>query len=262
MDKILFSDIPPIDSHCHLYDEKFDNDREQIIFQSIQRLSGIVVVLENPETLLTKELYCHTKIKYTAGYHPYYAEKALKNNNIDSLKKMVIHKNISAIGEIGLDYYHCTVDKKIQQSAFEAQLQLASSLKLPVVIHSRNAEEDTYSILKCFSKINCNKIILHCYGGNIGKLPQFLDLGCYISFAGNITYPKTQELKECVKMTPLDRLLAETDAPYLAPQQVRGKRCIPEYVKFTLIEIAKIKGLNLDYIISHINTNAQKIFGF
>ncbi|MCX8065854.1 MAG: TatD family hydrolase [Candidatus Hydrogenedentes bacterium] len=262
MNEVSSSNIFPIDSHCHLYDEKFDKDREQIISQSFQSLSGIVIVIENPIILLENALYNHAQIRYTAGYHPYFAELAIKEESLKLLKDFAINNNISAIGEIGLDYYHCTVSKETQKIAFEAQLDLALSLKLPVVIHSRNAESDTYTILKDFSKLDTSKIVLHCYGGSVEKLSKFLELGCYISFAGNITYPKAQELRECVKLTPTDRLLVETDAPYLAPQQVRGKRCIPEYVKFTLIEVAKIKKLDIESITAQINVNTKKIFGF
>ncbi len=261
MDKLPNISIRPIDSHCHLFDEKFDEDREEIITQILQKLEGIVVILEEPDYLIRKALIKNPRIKYTAGYHPYFAEKAIIADNLRLIKQLSENKSISAIGEIGLDYYHCKVPKKIQQEAFETQLNLASLLDLPVVIHSRSAEKDTYEILKNFSKIKTYKTILHCYGGNMEYLPKFIDLGCYISFAGNITFPKANELRDCVRLTPLERILVETDAPYLAPQPVRGKRCIPEYVVFTILEMAKIKNVDVEEIVAHTNLNAKKIFG-
>ena len=248
-----------IDSHCHLFDEKFNSDRNEIILSSLEKLDGLVIIIEEPMNVNPQNLIKHKRIRYSVGFHPYYAEQA--NNDIKVLNEFLTEASVTAIGEIGLDYFHCKVDKEIQKKAFIKQIKFAYEKHLPIVVHCRNAEQDTYNILKQYGE-NLPSIVLHCYGGNVKMVESFLSIGCFISFAGNITFPKATELKESVTLVPLNSLLVETDAPYLAPQPVRGKRCIPEYIFFLAQAIAEIKKTNITDIIEATHKNTKDIFRF
>ncbi len=248
----------PIDSHCHLFDEKFNNDRNEIIQSSLEKLDGLVIIIEEPFNFTPSSLIKHPQIKYAVGYHPYYSESV----SPDSLEKLTLFLKegfVCAIGEIGLDYFHCKISKEIQKKAFIQQIEFALQYNLPIVIHSRNAEKDTYEILSEYYQ-SISHIVLHCYGGNTKMIDSFLCLNCYISFAGNVTYPKAIDLQTCAKKVPLSSLLIETDAPYLAPQPVRGKRCIPEYVLYTAKKIAELKNTDINDIIIHTRQNTKRIF--
>ncbi len=248
----------PVDSHCHLFDEKFNGDRYEVIQSSLNKLDGLVVIVEEPFHIPPSALIKHPKIRYAVGYHPYYSEQVTKEN-LEKLNIFLDDRQVCAIGEIGLDYYHCKVEKKVQKKAFIQQIEFAKQYNLPVVVHCRNAEHDTYEIIRDYHRI-VSYIVLHCYGGNTSMMVSFLELGCYISFAGNVTYPKAIDLRKCVEQVPLESLLIETDAPYLAPQSVRGKRCIPEYVCYTAERIAEIKKMDVKDIIRSTNQNTKKIF--
>ncbi len=250
--------LRPIDSHCHLFDEKFNEDRNEVIHASLEKLDGLVIIIEEPFNVSPSALIKHLKIKYAVGFHPYYSEEV----NFESLKTLETFVNdgyVSAIGEIGLDYYHCKVPKDIQKRAFIQQIEFAQHWKFPIVVHCRNAEKDTYSIIRdCYKVLPA--IVLHCYGGDVKMVEPFLELNCYISLAGNVTYPKAKELRTSAEKIPLESLLIETDAPYLAPQPVRGKRCIPEHVIYTAEKIAEIKKVDVLEVIRWTNYNAVKVF--
>ncbi len=248
----------PIDSHCHLFDEKFNEDRNEIIHTSLEKLDGLVIIIEEPFNVSSSVFIKHPKIRYAVGFHPYYSEQV----NFESLKILETFINddsICAIGEIGLDYYHCKVPKDIQKKAFIQQIEFAQYCGLPIVIHCRDAEKDTYAIIREYYKF-LPAIVLHCYGGDVKRVEPFLELNCYISFAGNVTYPKAVDLRTSAEKVPLEFLLIETDAPYLAPQPVRGKRCIPEYVLFTAEKMAEIKKVDVAEIIHWTNYNTKKVF--
>lgn len=248
----------PIDSHCHLYDEKFIEDRNEIIYSSLEKLDGLVIIIEEPFNISPSSLIKHSKIRYSVGFHPYYSEQ-VSPENLEKLNLFMENGNVGAIGEIGLDYYHCKVPKDVQKKAFIQQIDFAQKYNLPIVIHSRNAEKDTYAILHDYYKI-LPAVVLHCYGGDVKMVEPFLELNCFISFAGNITYPKAVDLRTCVEKVPLKSLLLETDAPYLAPQPVRGRRCLPEYVLYTAEKIAEIKKVDIDELIYSTRQNTKKVF--
>lgn len=250
--------IKPIDSHCHLFDEKFNEDRIELIDTSFEKLDGLVIIIEEPFNISPSSLIKHPKIRYAVGYHPYYSEKVVAEN-LDTLNLFLNTGHVSAIGEIGLDYYHCKVPKDIQRKAFIQQIEFAHHHNLPIVIHCRDAEKDTYEILRDYHK-NVPSVVLHCYGGDVDMVEHFLEMNCYISFAGNITYPKAIELRKSAEQVPLEFLLIETDAPYLAPQPVRGKRCLPGYVLYTAEKIAEIKKVDINDIIRSTNQNTRKVF--
>ncbi|HOV34115.1 MAG TPA: TatD family hydrolase [Candidatus Hydrogenedens sp.] len=250
--------LEPIDSHCHLFDEKFNSDRQEIILSSLKKLEGLIIIIEEPMNIPPNSLIKHKKIKYAVGFHPYYSEQ-VTTKNLEKLNEFFDNNSICAIGEIGLDYYHCEVPKEIQRKAMIKQIEFALKHKFPIIIHCRNAEKDAYEILKDYYQ-SIPAIVLHCYGGKIDMVEPFLNLHCFISFAGNITYPKAVDLQKSAQLVPLDSLLIETDSPYLAPQPVRGKRCIPEYVMYTAEKVSEIKKTDISKIINATNQNTKRIF--
>jgi len=247
-----------IDSHCHLFDEEFNSDRQEIIQSSLEKLDELIIIIEDPINVPPNYLIKHEQIKYAVGFHPYYSEQ-VTTENLEKLNEFFGVDFVCAIGEIGLDYYHCKVPKEIQKKAMIKQIEFAITHKLPIIIHCRNAEQDAYEILKDYYQ-TLPAIVLHCYGGNVDMVEPFLSLNCIISFAGNITYPKAVDLQKSAELVPLESLLVETDSPYLAPQPVRGKRCIPEYVMYTAQKIAEIKNTDISTIINVTNQNTRKVF--
>ncbi len=199
----------------------------------------------------------------TVGIHPEYAtdhnDGALQITKVES---MLSNKKIKAIGECGLDYYHLpkTAErdeiKKRQQELFILHIELALKHNLPLVIHCRDAYEDMITLLTQHTP----KFVLHCMSGPLEYLKQALDLGGYISFAGNVTYPKATEIQELAQHTPLSRMFIETDAPYLAPQTHRGETCQPAYIKNTAQFLSEMLHIDLDKLTTQTSTNAQEFF--
>jgi TatD DNase family protein len=185
------------------------------------------------------------------GIHPH---QAADGESLDELRALAAEHAV-AIGEIGLDFFRDYAPHQDQQRLFDAQLQLASELGLPVVIHTRAADDDTLRTLEGFD----GTVVLHCFSSP-ELLPAALDRGYYVSFAGNVTYPKADDLREAARQVPSDRILAETDTPYLAPQPVRGKPNEPAYVVHTVAGLAETRGEDADQLGSRIATNAARAF--
>jgi len=249
-----------IDTHAHLADGKFDPDREQVIERAASTgVSQIVCILsdfkkknvENFKALLKK--VC---IYGAVGIHPHDAIKAGENQ--DTLKEILSHPKIVALGEIGLDYHYLNSPKEIQLKVFEEQMETASARKLPVIIHCREAFTDCSAVLK---KAGYSKVVLHCFSGTEENLKFYLDLGFYISFAGPVTFPKAVTLRELVKKVPDDRLLLETDCPYLAPQPVRGKRNEPSFIKYVYETVAETRGVSFEELQKTVLKNSRTVFG-
>jgi TatD DNase family protein len=175
---------------------------------------------------------------------------------ISELVELLAHPAAVAVGEIGLDYFHDRAPRAIQLALFDRQLEVASSLDLPVVIHTRDADDDTADALASFT----GRVVLHCFSAP-GLLETALDRGYYVSFAGNVTYPKASALREAAAAVPLDRLLAETDSPYLAPQALRGKRNEPANVLHTLAILAETRGEEVATLEAQVDRNASVAFG-
>jgi TatD DNase family protein len=191
------------------------------------------------------------------GYHPYEADK-VKEEQLEDLKRLATeNEKVVAIGECGLDYYRDWASKQNQWRIFEKQLEIAKELNLPVVIHSRDADEDTVSILKTSG---VEKGVIHCFTGTETLLKGALDLGFYISFSGIVTYKNANDLRELAKKVPLDRILVETDSPYLAPVPKRGKKNMPPYVFYTMKFLSEWLKVPLDMFNRITTTNAVKLF--
>lgn len=252
------------DSHCHLNDEKYNEDRKELIEnlrkQGVKRLvtAGYSIESSKEAINLSKE---YDFIYATIGISPNDVPKTLEDldkdlNNIKDLYKE--GEKIVAVGEIGLDYYWNTENKEIQKEAFKRQIELANNLNLPIQIHTREAIADTLEILKD-NKVN-RKGIFHCCPFNRELVKEGLKLGFYISFAGPTTFKNSKNAAEIIKMVPDDKMLVETDSPYLSPEPFRGKRNDPSRVQYIIKKIAEVKEKSFEEIEKMVYENANTIF--
>lgn len=252
------------DSHCHLNDEKFDDDRDVVIRDIYESgVTNFVTVGYDIES-------SKRAIEIAQKYNFVYATVGISPNDIpqdkDELWKKLVEigdlakssKKVVAIGEIGLDYYWNTDNKDIQKKAFIKQIELANELDLPIVIHTRDAVMDTLQVLR--ENNVKNKGIFHCCPQNRELIKEGLKLGLYISFAGPITFKSSKNADEMISLVPDDRILIETDSPYLAPEPVRGTRNTPMNVKFVAEKLAKSKELSVKQVEDITTENAKIVF--
>jgi TatD DNase family protein len=250
-----------VDSHCHLEMDAYDNDRNAVIERSIQE--GLQYML----TVGTEEKHFNTVIEIIDKYPAVYGALGVHPHNSNELTPIVAdnirlcakHDKIVGYGEIGLDFFKNYAPREDQIKAFREQLELANELHLPIIVHSRNAREETFSILKK-SYHNDNGGVIHCYSYDLDYAKKFLDMGFYISIPGTITYKNNEELTKVVEYIPDDRILAETDAPFLTPHPHRGKRNVPYFVKLTIEKIAQIRGQDIVKLASAMCDNFKNLF--
>lgn len=248
------------DTHAHLQWASFDKDREKVIRRArkvdVKYIVNIGFDLDGSrEAIELAEK--HEGLYATVGIHPHNASQ-LNENVLDKLRKLSGNPKAVAIGEIGLDYYRNLSPREAQKKAFEAQLILAEELGLPVVIHDREAHTDTREMLSKFKgKVNG---IMHCFSGSREMAEQCIKSDFYISFAGPVTFPNSHKLHEIAKRIDLNKILIETDSPWLAPQEMRGKRNEPAFLLFTAKKIAKLKGISVDELAEATTGNAKEIF--
>jgi TatD DNase family protein len=201
----------------------------------------------------------HPGLRAAVGIHPH-AAQSLQEGDLEALTPLAADPLVVAIGEIGLDFYRRRSPEEIQKHWFRKQLEWASGLKKIVIIHTREATPATLKILQdCRSQLLGG--IMHCFGGTWQDAQSFLDLGFYLSFAGPLTYPKAGDLREVARKVPLDRILLETDCPYLTPQPWRGKRNEPAYVAATARQMAEVRGLSLEEVARATWENSLRVFG-
>lgn len=251
-----------IDSHVHLDDRRFDNDRDRII--KGLKDDGIELVLNIGADLQTSIASVSLAEKYdnvyaVVGVHPHSA-KEVDDSTLEILKSFATRDKVVAIGEIGLDFHYDNSPRDVQKKWFREQLELAKEVDLPVVIHSRSATQDTFNIIK---EAQDGKLrgVLHCYSDSLEMAMEYIKLGFYISLAGPVTFNNARVPKEVAKAVPLDRLLIETDSPYLTPTPNRGKRNEPAYVRYVAAEIAELRGISFDELIKATNKNTKDLFG-
>jgi TatD DNase family protein len=249
-----------IDSHCHLDSEQFNDDREQVIQRALDAGVGHMVAIgtgDGPPDLEAGVRLAdrHPAFYATIGVHPHDAAKASEDifKNLEDLLK---HPKVVAVGEIGLDYHYDFSPRDIQKNAFIEQMRIASDAGKPIVIHTREAWDDTISLLREHWKGNG---IMHCFSGGPEEARQALDLGFYLSFGGILTFPKATQIQEAARMAPRDRILIETDAPYLAPVPKRGKRNEPAYVVETARKLAELRGEPLEDIAATTSANFARL---
>jgi len=249
-----------IDTHCHLDFPDFNQDRDEVIQcakeQGIDYIVNIGSSLEGSKKSL--ELSKQYDFVYaTVGLHPHEADRYNKEVQ-NALGELAKKDKVVAIGEIGLDYYKNYSKVENQKLLFISLVELAKDLGLPLVIHNRQAQGETLKILK---KAMPEKAVVHCFSGDENFLKECLDLRFFVSFTCNITYKNAHNLRNLVKATPLDKLLLETDAPFLPPQEFRGKRNEPRYVRFLAQEIARIKEISMEEVARITTDNAKRFFG-
>ncbi|MDE3018232.1 MAG: TatD family hydrolase [Nitrospirota bacterium] len=232
-----------IDAHAHLDDARYDADREAVIARA--REAGVDTFVSIGCDLATSKSAVDLAGRYpfvyaAVGVHPHEV-KHIEDGWYDEFRRLAGHKKVVAYGEIGLDYHYNHSPPKLQRERFREQVDLAKELRLPLVIHTREAQEDTIAILK---EEHAGQVggVFHCFSGDAWLAKDALDLGFYLSFSGVITFPSATMLRDIVKTVPLDRILVETDCPYLTPVPHRGKRNEPAFVKLVAEKIAEVKG--------------------
>ncbi len=255
MKRVLF------DTHCHLNVDAFEEDAEATIARAKEAgVSRFAVVGFDAKTIKKslKLSAAHPEIYSIIGWHP--TEAGSYTIEIEeSLLAMLRTEKVIAMGEMGLDYYWMEDPKDVQEHVFRRQIQIAKQLQLPISIHMRDAIEDTYRILKDEDVSEIGGI-MHSYSGDVAYMQKFLELGMHISLSGVVTFKKAQDVHEVAKAVPLDRLLIETDAPYLAPVPYRGKRNEPSYVKYVAEKVAELRGMTLEEVAAITMQNANKLF--
>ena len=250
------------DSHAHLNDKRFDEDREELI--NSLKAKGVDLVINPGACIETSKSSVDLANKYdfiyaAVGVHPHDVGEMIEED-IETLRKLALeNEKVKAIGEIGLDYYYDNSPREIQKKWFKRQIELANELKLPIIIHDRDAHGDTFEIIKNTKspEIGC---VLHCYSGNVELAKEYVKMGCYISIPGTVTFKNNKKTREVAKEIPLEYLLIETDSPYMAPEPHRGKRNDPSLVQFVADKIAQEKGISYEQVCEATKENAKRFF--
>ena len=251
-----------IDSHVHLDMPQFDKDRDEVINRFLDNGIGMVInigsSLDNSKKAV--ELAVNYEFIYaTVGIHPHDIEHANAETYAE-IETLLKNKKVVAVGETGLEFYKNYSPRDIQVEGFKRHIQIAKKHNKPIIVHCRDAEDEVLSILKNESAGDAGGI-MHCFSGSMKFAEECLKLGFHISFSGNITYPKAKNLRAVVNIIPSDRLLIETDAPFLSPQPKRGKRNEPAFVRYVAEKVAELKKLSLEDVERNISRNIHRLFG-
>ncbi len=252
-----------IDSHAHLDAPYFRYNLSEVIDRAqeadVDKIISIgVTPSSSRKTLQLAENYAI--VESTVGYHPHWAY-GVNNKRLSEIEELAKNPRVLALGEIGLDYHHFRSPKKVQISLFRDMLDIAISTKLPVVIHSREADDDVYENLSTLSSKLVGGVI-HCFSGDWTLARKYLDMGFYLSISGQITYPHFNRLRKLIRRIPISRLLIETDAPHLTPLPKKGRKNEPAFVRYQARETAKLKGISLEYAALVTCQNVFKAFKF
>lgn len=250
-----------IDSHAHLDDDRFDKDRDELI-KSLES-NGISRVInpgaDLPSSIKSVKLSEEYENIYAAvGVHPHSADE-MDEGTIEVLRAFGNREKVVAIGEIGLDYHYDNSPRDIQRKWFQRQIKLANELNLPIIVHSREADQETFDIIKSQSDGNLTGVI-HCYSGSVELMKEYIKLGYYISLGGPVTFKNAKMPKEVAKAVPIDRLLVETDSPYLTPEPHRGKRNEPLFVRHVAAMIAELRGMTIEELARATSENTIRLF--
>lgn len=248
-----------VDTHCHLMNNRFKDDFDETMARCLDTLDWLVVIGIEPETNLEALAMTGDRVYAAVGFHPYNANQ-VNDETLATLRDQAAHDKVRAIGEMGLDYFNEYCPRDLQAIGFRRQMELAVELQLPIIIHNREADQDCYDMLKEFAP-DLKGCVMHCFSSGPDFAEQCVDLGFHVSFAGNATYPKAQNIRDAAAVVPMDRMFVETDAPYLAPQPRRGKRCEPADVVHTAAVLAEVKGLSPDDFAAQTTANAARFFG-
>ncbi|MDI9509359.1 MAG: TatD family hydrolase [Bacillota bacterium] len=249
------------ETHAHYEDRAFDDDREDLLnslsknnIEYVVNVSSAIETVKQSIDLAESYEYIYASV----GIHPQ-ETKSMDEDKLLWLKEMAKHKKVVAIGEIGLDYYWDTTDPKTQKLWFEKQMDMAKDLAKPLVIHSRDAANDTFNMIKD-AKVEDIGGVMHCFGYGVEQARRYLNMGFYLGIGGVVTFTNGRKLKEVVSYAPIDQLVVETDCPYLSPVPYRGKRNSSLYLPYILKEIATIKDMDYDTVVKITNENAKNLY--
>ncbi|MBK6722086.1 MAG: TatD family hydrolase [Acidobacteria bacterium] len=255
-----------IDSHCHIDGEQFDEDRDQVVRRA--REAGVVAMLNigtgDPHSddfrraVAVAELY--DNVYASVGVHPHDA-KLYDDAAEEHLVELAKSEKVIAWGEIGLDYYYGHSPRDVQRDVFRRQIRTAKELNLPIIIHSRDADDETVEILTEECSYEGFRGIMHCFGGTAAMAEDLMKIGFMISFAGNVTFKKAENLRDAARVVPLDRLLIETDCPFLTPVPFRGKRNEPSFVVHTAQFLAELYSIDVESLAAATTANFLRTFG-
>lgn len=255
-----------IDSHCHLADDAFVDDLDEVVGRAREAgVSGALCILsaDEPEELTraARVTGAWPAVRFAAAIHPHrsgaYAERVDEAAGI--ARAAAAASQAVAIGEIGLDYHYDFSPRAVQQAVFAAQIGVARDLDVPVIIHTREATDDTVAVLRESGQGRLRGV-MHCFSGTIDEARMALELGFYISLAGILTFPKAESIRDVARFVPADRLLVETDAPFLAPVPYRGKRNEPAWVRETLARLAAERALSVEAMDAQLTENFRTLF--
>ncbi len=247
------------DTHTHLDDKKFDKDRVELI-ESLKD-SGISLAVNIGADIKSSKQSIALSEKYdfiyaSVGVHPC-DTGSLRDPDLDELEKLSRHEKVVAIGEIGLDYYWNEPERDIQKLWFKKQLELAKKLNMPYIVHDRDAHEDTLKIIKETGYTNG---VMHCFSGSVEMAKEVVKMGMYVSLSGTVTFKNAKNIKAVAQILPIERLLIETDSPYLTPEPFRGQRNNSAYVKYVAEEIAKIRKMSVEEIAKITLENGKRFY--
>ncbi len=252
------------DSHAHYDDEQFDGDRDELLRSLPSK--GVCAVINCASDLKSSATSAELSEKYpffwcACGVHPHEAEKELKTDDIDKIEKRIVNftekKKCVAIGEIGLDYHYDFSPRELQKEIFELQLKLSKELDLPVIVHDREAHEDTMTLLKKYRP----KGVVHCFSGSVEMAREVLKLGMYIGLGGAVTFKNAKKPVAVAAATDIDRILLETDCPYMAPVPFRGTRCSSDMIAYSAQTIASVKNMDVQTLVDAATENTKRLFG-
>ncbi len=251
-----------IDTHCHLDFPQFIADRDEVVERA--RAAGVGAIINVGSTLRRSRDVIGLALKYknfyaTTGIHPHDAKSAT-DDAFEEIASLAHSKKVVAIGEVGLDYFRDLSPRALQINVFEKFIRLAGLLRLPLIVHCRQAQDDVLSILKAHREFVAGGVVIHCFSGDTVFLKECLDAGFFISFTANITYEKSQKSREAAAFAPLERIFLETDAPFLAPETKRGKRNEPGYLPELAQEVARLKLIDFDKVCFETTKNAASFF--
>ncbi|MFH0940367.1 MAG: TatD family hydrolase [Candidatus Omnitrophota bacterium] len=251
-----------IDTHCHLDFPDFNSDRELVVksavaagVEAIINVSSSVAAAQEAAALAKK----YPEVYATVGIHPHDA-KECSDNDWPVLKSLIKEEKVVAIGEVGLDFYRNLSEPKKQEEIFRKFVAIAIEAKLPLIVHSRLAQDKTLSILKEFPVLSRQGVVIHCFSGDEDFLKECLEQGYFVSFTCNATYKKADAIREAIRQTPMDRMFLETDAPFLSPEGKRGKRNEPANLVELAYEVARIKNIDFENVCIETTNNARKFF--
>ncbi len=252
-----------VDSHCHLDNKEFDPDRDDVIRRAVDAGVARMVAVGTGEGPPDLEAAVRLADRYpefyaTVGIHPHDAAKA-SDADLARLRELLGHPRVVALGEIGLDYHYDFSPRDTQQAVFREQMSIAREAGKPIVIHTREAWDDTFALLEEQWAPHSVGGIMHCFSGGPGEARRSLDLGFHLSFGGIVTFPRADDIRQAALDAPADRILVETDAPYLAPVPKRGKRNEPAFVVHTAAKIAALRGVAVDELARQTTANFERL---